>query len=236
MSNNQQAYASAQVRERTILRNVYLWMSGGLALSGIVALMVANSPALLQAVAQFFLLLVIGEFALVWFLSARIQNMSPGGAALAFSGYAGLNGLTLGLIIAAYVYGSPSGAAVVAQTFFVTAGTFAAVSVWAMTTPRSLVGMGRYLMMGLIGLIIASVVNIFFASGWLDWIISYAGVAIFIGLTAYDTQMIAGWSRELTGNVSEGDYVRISIQGALKLYLDFVNLFLFMLRIFGRRN
>lgn len=236
MSTNQQAYASAQVRERTILRNVYLWMTGGLALSGVVALMVAGNPALLQTVAQYFLLFVIAEFALVWFLSARIQNMSPSTAALAFSGYAALNGLTLGLIIAAYAYGSPAGASVVAQTFFITAGTFGAVSLWAMTTQRSLVGMGRYLMMGLIGLIIASVVNIFFASGWLDWVISYAGVAIFIGLTAYDTQMIQSWSQELSGKVSQEDYVRISIQGALKLYLDFINLFLFMLRILGRRN
>ena len=155
--------------------------------------------------------------------------MSTTSATLGFGAYAILNGITISVIFLAYTGQS------IAATFFITAGTFAGMSLYALTTKRDLSGIGSYLFMALIGLIIASVVNFFLKSNALGYLISYAGVAIFLGLTAYDTQIIKRWSSQMSDSVSETDYIKISIMGALKLYLDFINLFLFFLRIFGRR-
>lgn len=225
--------SNVQARERNILRNVYLWMAAGLALTGVVAFFVASTPSLVVSIVRnpiLFFGLIIGQFALVLFLSARIHTMSPGTATLSFAAYAVLNGVTLSVIFLAYT------GAVITRVFFITAGSFGAMSLWALTTKRDLSGIGNYLMMGLFGVIIASVVNFFFRSTALDWIISYVGVAVFLGLTAYDTRRIQQWNAQRGAEINETDYIRLSILGALKLYLDFINLFLFFLRIFGRRN
>ncbi len=174
--------------------------------------------------------IIIGEFALVFFLSAKIMTLSPSAATLGFAAYAVLNGVTLSLIFLAYTGAS------IASSLFITAGTFAGMSIYAVMTKRDLSSLGHYLIMGLWGIIIASVVNMFLRSSALYWLLSYGGVALFLGLTAYDTQMIKRWSDELGSSPSEADFLRISILGALKLYLDFINLFLFILRIFGRRR
>jgi FtsH-binding integral membrane protein len=221
------------VRERSILRNVYLWMTGGLALTAVVAWGVASTPSFIQALVAsrfLFFALIIGEVALVWFLSARIMSLSPGAAVGGYVAYAVLNGITLSVIFLAFT------GTRIATALFVTAGTFAGMSLYAVTTRRDLSRFGSYLIYGLWGVIIASLVNLFLRSGALDWVLSYAGVALFLGLTAYDTQIIRRWSLQLGESVAEADYVRISVLGALKLYLDFINLFLFFLRIFGRRR
>jgi len=220
-------------RERSLLRNVYLWMTGGLALTAVVALGVASSPALIGAIVTSRLLffgLIFGELALVWFLSARIAKLSPAAATAGFAAYAALNGATLAIVLLAFTGAS------LATALFVTAGTFAGMSAYATVTRRDLAKVGTYLVYGLWGVILASLVNLFLKSPLVDWIVSYVGVALFLGLTAYDTQVIRRWSREAGDSLSEADYIRFSILGALKLYLDFVNLFLFFLRIFGRRK
>lgn len=224
------APTQAGVNTRSLLKNVYLWMTAGLALTGVVAWGVASTPALLNLVfgnPLLLIALIIGELVLVGIISARVMKMSVTAATAAFAGYAVLNGVTLSMIFLAYT------GAVISQAFFVAAGMFGVMSLWAMTTKTDLSRFGSYLMMGLFGIIIASVVNIFIGNGVLDLIISYAGVALFLGLTAWDTQRIQAMAQQYAG-AGEDDYVRLSIMGALKLYLDFINLFLFLLRIFGR--
>jgi len=228
-----QALQNAAVRERNILRNVYTWMALGLAITGVVAMYVSGNTQLVRSIVMnrgLFLGLIIGELALVWILSANIHRMSPTAATLSFAGYALLNGVTLSVIFLAYTGVS------IATTFFVTAGTFGALSLYAVTTKRNLGGMGQYLFAGLIGIIIASVVNMFLGSATLDYAISFIGVFLFMGLTAYDTQMIKRWSDQIGNSADEADYMRVSIMGALKLYLDFINLFLFLLRFLGNRR
>jgi FtsH-binding integral membrane protein len=230
---NISSLSSQAVRTRSLLRNTYLWMTGGLALTGVVAFGVASNQAVVQALVSNMILffgLIVGELILVIYLSRRIMTLSPGAAVGGFALFAALNGVTLSLIFLAY-----TGTAI-ARVFFITAGTFAGVSLYAATTRRDLSGIGQYLFMGLIGIIIASLVNFFLRSETLYWIISYIGVAVFVGLTAYDTQIIKRWSDQHGDSLAEADFMRLSILGALKLYLDFINLFLFFLRIFGRRR
>ncbi|MFP4561970.1 MAG: Bax inhibitor-1/YccA family protein [Spirochaetia bacterium] len=218
---------------RTIMRNVYIWMTVGLALTGVVAYAVSNNTAFVRTLIQnqmLFFVLFIVEIGLVIYLSARIMKMSPAAATLSFAAYAILNGITLSIIFLAYT------GADIARAFFVTAGTFAGMSIYGTITKRDLSGIGSYLFMGLIGIIIASLVNMFLRSSVLDWIVSLVGVAVFLSLTAYDTQRIKKMSDEMSGQAGEVMYLKLSIIGALKLYLDFINLFLFFLRIFGRRN
>jgi FtsH-binding integral membrane protein len=221
------------IRERSLLRNVYLWMTGGLALTAVVALGVAANPDFIRTLLSsrlLFFSLLIGEVALVWFLSARIAALSPGAAVAGFVAYAVLNGLTLSVILLAYARAS------IANALFVSAGTFAGMSLYAVSTKRDLSGFGSYLLYGLWGILLASLVNLFLRSPALQWVLSYLGVALFLGLTAYDTQLIKRWSQEIGDSAGEADYLRLSILGALKLYLDFINLFLFFLRILGRRR
>ena len=223
---------AALVRERSVLRNVYLWMAAGLALTGIGALGVASNPRYIQAIYSnrlVYMVLLFAPIGIVWYLSARIMSLSAGAATLWFSAFAALMGASLSSVFLVYTGTS------VAATFFITAGTFAAMSVYAVTTRRDLAAFSSYLVMGLWGLIIASLVNLFLKSSGLDWLISLVGVAVFIGLTAWDTQVIKGWSARAAGE-DESFFLRLSIMGALKLYLDFINLFLFMLRFFGRRR
>ncbi len=221
------------VRERNILRNVYLWMTAGLAITGVIAMGISSNPRWVMTLAQtpmLFILLVLAEFGLVIYLSARIFQMSVNAATMAFAAYSILNGVTLSVIFLAYT------GETISLAFFTAAGMFAGMSLYAMTTKRDLSGIGHYLVMALWGIIIASIINIFLPSPGLYSLISYVGVAVFLGLTAYDTQTIKRWNQEMGSSVNEEQYVKLSIMGALKLYLDFINLFLFLLRIFGRRN
>ncbi|MBB6481469.1 Bax inhibitor-1/YccA family protein [Spirochaeta isovalerica] len=231
--NENYAYAEqSAVRERTILKNVYVWMSAGLFLTAVVARMFVQTRLFVPLISNQFLFfgLIIAELFLVIRLSSRIMTMSVAQAAGTFAAYSILNGVTLSTIFVAYRIGT------IYTAFFVTAGTFGVMSLWALTTKRDLSGLGHFLMMGLIGIIIASLVNFFIGSTSLYYMISYAGVAIFTLLTAYDTQKIKVMSRQMSYSVDEATYTRISIMCALRLYLDFINMFLFILRIMGRRN
>ncbi len=220
-------------RERTILKNVYLWMTAGLGLTALIAFFVASNPSLLRALvgnSMGFLLIVIGQFALVFYLSARLDRMSQASAVAAFLAYSALNGIMLSTIFAVYAQ------VVIYKTFFTTALMFGGMSIYAMTTKRDLNAIGSYLVMGLWGLIIASLINMFFRSSGLDYLISFIGVGIFLGLTAWDTQKIIRMNDQYGSSIDEEAFTKLSIIGALSLYLDFLNLFLFLLRIFGRSN
>jgi len=212
-----------------VMRGVYNWMILGLLLTAGVAWWVAGSPSLQRAIfgnQLIFFGLIIGEVALVFYLAARITKLAPATAAALFLLYSALNGATLSVVLLAY-----TGQAVT-NAFFCTAGMFAIMSVWGYTTKRDLSSWGSFLFMGLIGIIIASVVNIFLGSTMMELAISAIGVLVFTGLTAYDTKQI----REMSETIAmQGQYAaqRVKIYGALRLYLDFINLFLMLLRFFG---
>jgi uncharacterized protein len=221
---------------RAYMLRVYNYMLMGLALTGATAWIALNTPlgALFFAqTAQGFSLSPLGWIALfaplglVFFLSFRIQHMSFGTAQMVFWAYAGINGIALAPIVFLYT------AASVAQVFFVTAATFGAMSLWGYTTKRDLTGFGSFLFMGLIGIIIASVVNLFLQSGTMQLVISVIGVLVFTGLTAYDTQRI---KEEYDVNHDGSVAGKNAIMGALRLYLDFINLFLMLLRLMGDRR
>ena len=231
--NRSSMLENVAVRQRSIVKNVYLWMTAGLGLTGVVAFFLASNPSLMRALignTMGFLLVIIGEFALVFYLSARLDKMSQSSAIGAFLAYSVLTGFMLSTIFAVYT------GAVIYKTFFTTALMFAGMSVYAMTTKRDLSGFGYYLRMGLWGIIIASLMNLFFRSSGMDYIISFLGVAIFLGLTVYDTQKIVRMNYEYGSSMDEETFTKVSIIGALSLYLDFLNIFLFLLRIFGRSS
>lgn len=224
---------NVQVRERTILKNVYLWMTAGLGLTALVSYFVASNPALLQALVgnmMGFFLLVIGQFALVFYLTARLDRMSQASAIGAFIAYSALNGIMLSTIFIVYT------GAVIYKSFLTAALMFAGMSLYAMTTKRDLNRIGSYLVMGMWGLIGTMVLNMFLGSSGLDYLISFAGVAIFLGLTAWDTQKIVRWNQSYGTDIDEETFTKLSIIGALSLYLDFLNIFLYLLRIFGRSD
>ena len=205
-------------------------MVAALAISGIAAFAVFNSETLLYFIfgSRFtFLGLIIAEFALVFILSAGIRRMSFPVAAASFVIYSIVNGLTLSSVL--FVYTGTS----IVRIFVITALMFGAMSVYGATTKSSLQSAGKYLMMALIGLIIASLVNLFMRSSSLDWLISFVTVGVFTGLTAYDTQKITTAARYAQDN---DDFKKIAIIGALELYLDFINIFLALLRLFGKRR
>ncbi len=216
--------------QKQAMQRTFVWMALGLAITGLTAIFAADSNftyTLLSSSGLFYGLLIV-EVALVWFLSARIMKLSIPVATASFALYSVLNGLTLSPIF--YFYTEAS----IASTFFVTAGTFGAMALFGYVTKRDLSRWGSLLYMALIGLILASVVNWFLASTTLMWITTYAGVLIFVGLTAYDTQKIKQMLWEAAGD--EELSKRVSLIGALSLYLDFINLFLYLLRILGRRR
>jgi hypothetical protein len=218
------------LRRQSVFNQVYAWMTAGLLTTGAIAMFIANTPALVSAIvgtSWVYIGLIIAHFAFVWILSANVMRLAPAVATALFLAYAALNGLTLSIIFLAYTAES------IAGTFFVTAGTFAAMSAIGYFTKRDLSGIGSFLFMALIGLIIASIVNIFVANSTLYWIITYAGVLIFVALTAYDTQMIKRMIEQVRDETGER---RVAIYGALRLYLDFINLFLYLLRILGNRR
>lgn len=230
---NHSILQNVQARERTILKNVYLWMSAGLGLTALLAYAVASSPTLLYALmgnAFGLILIVVGQFALVFYLSSRIDRMSQSSAIGAFLAYSALNGIMFSSILIVYT------GAVVSKAFIVSALMFASMSIYAMTTDRDLNRIGAYAGMGLWGLIIAMVLNMLFKSPAIDYLISIVGVFLFLGLTAWDTKKIVELNRHYGTNIDEETFTKLSIIGALTLYLDFINLFLFVLRIFGRSN
>lgn len=230
---NEYAYDRSSARERSIIKNVYLWMTAGLALTGVVAFGISNNPALMRSILGspfLFFAIILGELALVMYLSARLMHMSAQAATLAFAVYSILNGITMSVIFLAYT------GATISLAFFTTAATFGAMTLYAFVTKRDLSGFGHYLVMGVLGIIIVSIINIFLKSPAVYYFISYAGVLIFMGLTAFDTQRILQMSNQMSDSVEESMYIKLSIMGALKLYLDFINIFLFLLRIFGRRR
>lgn len=226
----------AEERTRTafpaLMSKVYIWMTMALAMTGLTAFYVANNEALLYAIVTNSILfygLIIAEFALVMVLSARIMKMSFPVAGLLFAAYSIVNGVTLSTIFLAYSMES------IANAFFVTAGTFGAMSLFGLFTKRDLSTVGRFLYMMLIGLIIATIVNIFLASSILSWATTFIGVIVFSGLTAYDTQKMKVLLTEFQ-HTGESNLLKIALLCSLSLYLDFINLFLYMLRIFGDRK
>ena len=211
-----------------LMRKVYTWMTLALLITGVTAFGVASSPTLFMSLSKMMWGLIIAELALVFILSGAINRLSLGTATLMFIGYSVLNGAMLSSIFLLY---EPM---VIAKVFFITAGTFGAMAVYGYTTKKDLTSMGKILFMALIGLIIATVVNMFLKSPGFDYILSYIGVAIFIGLTAWDSQKIKEML-QTQYDMSEGAQ-KLALLGALTLYLDFINLFLYLLRIFGNNR
>ena len=211
---------------RSYMLSVYNYMGLALALSGVVAYIVGTTPALYEPIMTTPLrwVVMLAPLGFVFFLSAKIQTMKLATAQLTFWAFAALMGMSF-----SYIFQYFTGASI-ARVFFITAGTFGAMSLYGYTTKRDLSGMGSFLMMGLIGVIIAMVVNIFLQSSALQFAVSVIGLLVFIGLTAYDTQQI----KELYYELDNSDVMgRKAIMGALRLYLDFINMFMFMLHFFG---
>ena len=215
-----------------LFRKTYLWMTFALAITGLVALYVADSPSLFAALVQerfAFLGLVLAELALVWYLSARIDRLSVTTATIMYIVYSMLNGVVLSFIFLLYTTAS------IATTFFVTAGTFGIMSLWGYVSKKDLTRIGSLCFMALIGLILATVVNYFIGSAFMDMVISWVGVLVFVGLTAYDTQKIKRLIQTEGYEVNDSTQ-KIALMGALTLYLDFINLFLYLLRLMGDRK
>ncbi|MBK5275424.1 MAG: Bax inhibitor-1/YccA family protein [Desulfuromonadales bacterium] len=224
---NSQTSTGLIVRQNTLVRQVYAWMGLGLAITAIMSLVTISSPAIFEAIAGnklVFYGLIIGELALVFTLSAAINRLSASTATMLFLAYSLLNGVTLSVVFAVYTADS------IASTFAVTAAMFGAMSVYGYMTKKDLTSWGSFLFMGLIGIVIASVVNIFLNSNAVSWVVSAIGVVVFTGLTAYDTWKI----KALAAAGQEGR--KPAILGALTLYLDFINLFLMLLRFTGGRR
>lgn len=231
-TSNAQEQIINKSAQATLFRNVYLWMTLALIITAATSIFVVNSPSILAYIyggKYLFYGLLIGELALVWFLSARINSLSLTAATTGFIIYSILNGVTMSFIFLIYTHSS------IATTFFITAGTFGAMALFGTLTKKDLSSWGNILLMALIGVIIASVANIFLKSEMMYWIISYAGVLIFVGLTAYDAQKIKRLI-QLHGNEVNESTQKMALMGALALYLDFINLFLFLLRIVGGRK
>ncbi|SUB63280.1 Inner membrane protein YbhL [Plesiomonas shigelloides] len=214
------------------LAQVYGWMTCGLLLTAFVAWYAASSPAVLNFVFSSnitFFGLIIAQLALVFVLSGMLQRLSGAMATSLFMLYSALTGLTLSSIFIMYTASS------IASTFLVTAGMFGAMSLYGYTTKRDLSGFGNMLFMALIGIVLASLVNMWLKSDTLMWVITYIGVVLFVGLTAYDTQKLKMIGEQLSVDDKE-NFRKYSIVGALTLYLDFINLFLLLLRIMGNRR
>jgi len=221
--------AQAAERVSAFLWKVYSWMAIGLGLTAVVAFVVAGSPELIRTLVGnrlVFFGLVIAQLGLVFYLSARAASMAPGTAAGLFALYSALTGVTLSVVLLAYTGES------VTTTFVVTAGMFGALALFGSTTKRSLAGAGQFFMMGLVGVILASLVGMFWHSDALQFLISVVGVIVFTGLTAWDAQRL----KQMAVAIPEGQVGGYAIVGALALYLDFINLFLMLLRFTGRRD
>ena len=224
----------------SFVRSVYNWMAGGLAVTGVVAYLFAHNANLFQLMfsvsgnqiqpTMLFYGAIIAELVLVFSISARVQRMQAATATGLFLAYAALNGATLSSIFIMFTQSS------IVSTFFICAGTFLACSLYGWTTKRDLTSLGGFMMMGLIGIIIASVVNMFLRSPGVAMVVSYIGVLVFVGLTAYDTQKLKSMALSQPAGLDAAVVRKGAIVGALTLYLDFINLFLMLLYIFGGRR
>jgi FtsH-binding integral membrane protein len=224
------ARTQSQIRVNEFIRSVYNWMAVGLSLTGFVAYYVSSSEFLSRLIfgnQLVFFGLIIGELVLVFTLIGKVNKMQAATATGMFVLYAALNGATLSAIFLIYTRSS------ITSTFFICAATFVACSIYGMTTKRDLTSLGGFMAMGLIGIIIASVVNLFVRSSGMSLIISYIGVFVFVGLTAYDTQKLKTMALSQPTGLDAGVIRKGAIVGALTLYLDFINLFLMLLRILG---
>jgi FtsH-binding integral membrane protein len=222
--------AIAGEQQRFMVR-VYNWMGAGLALTGGMAWFTSTNETILNILVNnpmLFMVLFLVELGLVFYLAARVMNMSESKAMGVFFLYASLNGVTLAPLFLLYTSAS------LASTFLVTAGMFGAMSFYGYTTKKDLTSWGSFLFMGLIGIILASIVNIFMQSSAIYWVVTYAGILIFVGLTAYDTQKIK--EMNILGNEGTEEDTKEAIRGALTLYLDFINLFIMLLRVMGDRR
>jgi len=227
----QQTQVQIQVNE--FIRSVYNWMAIGLGITGLVAFYISNSETMLRLIfgnQLIFFGLIIGELALVFSISARVHKMRASTATSLFMLYAALNGATLSAIFLVYTRSS------ITSTFFICAATFIASSIYGMVTKRDLTSVGQFMFMGLIGIVIASVVNLFIRSSGVSLIVSYIGVIVFVGLTAYDTQKLRTMALTQPAGIDGATLRKGAILGALTLYLDFINLFLMLLRIMGSRE
>jgi FtsH-binding integral membrane protein len=231
MINNQEKGFALSEAFPALMRKVYLWMTMALVISGVVAYGVAASPNLVNLIFSSritFFGLIIVEFGLVMWLSARINKMSLTTATTMFIIYSALNGATLSVIFLAFSM------ATIAKVFFISAGTFAVAAVYGYFTKANLTKMGSLLLMALFGIIIAMVVNMFIGSSTFDYIVSCIAVILFVGLTAWDSQRIKNMLMQAP-DMSENSQ-KMAVSGALGLYLDFINIFLYLLRIFGKNN
>jgi FtsH-binding integral membrane protein len=223
------APALADERVRGFLRAVYGWMGVGLGLTAVTALFVAASPALVVLIATnrvLFWGLVIAQLGIVFVLSARVQSLSASTASLLFAAYSVLTGITISFVLLVYTGES------VTSTFLVAAGMFGATAAYGTTTRRSLLGLGQFLFMGVVGILLASLVGMFWHNDGLQFMISVVGVLVFTGLAAYDAQRLKAMALAMP----EGQSGSFAVVGALALYLDFINLFLFLLRFLGNRR
>ena len=219
----------ADARVSSFLRSVYGWMFLGLAVTAVVATGVASSPSIVNALVSnklFFFGLIAAQLGLVFYLSARVASIAPSTAAGLFIGYSALTGVTLSLILLAYTGAS------IANAFLVSAGMFGAMAVYGSTTKTSLAGWGSFLFMGLIGVVLASIVGIFWRNDTMQFVIAIVGVIVFTGLTAYDSQRLKAMALALP----DGQLASYAVSGALSLYLNFINLFLSLLRLMGNRR
>ena len=222
---------SVAAEQQRFMVRVYNWMTAGLAITGFMAFYVSNNETIMNIIFGnpiMPIVLMIAQIGLVFWLASRVMQMSVSQATGVFILYAGLTGVTFSFIFVVYTSAS------ITSTFLVTAGTFGAMSLYGYTTKKDLTSWGSFLFMGLIGIIIASVVNMFMQSNMMHMIITYAGVLIFVGLTAYDTQKIK--EMNILGNEGTEEDTKEAIRGALTLYLDFINLFLMLLRLMGDRR
>ena len=216
---------------KVLMRKVYLWMTLALMITGITAAGVANSPNILALIYSSKVVMwgiIIAEFGLVIYISARLEKLSLSTATTLFALYSILNGVMLSSIFLLY------STAIISKVFFITAGTFGVTALYGYATKKDLSSLGNILFMALIGLVIATIVNVFMKSAMFDLILSYIGVIIFVGLTAWDSQKIKHMM--MVQQDADESAQRLALIGALSLYLDFINLFLYLLRIFGRSN
>lgn len=231
--NNISTLQDVQARENTLLRNVYLYLIGGLALTAIVSYALSQSESLMRAIVLnpiAMLVVVIAQFAVVMVISGRTESMKASTAVLTFFLYAILTGVTFSVIFIAY---APTA---ITKAFISTASVFAGASIYGAFSKKNVRSWGRYLFMALFGLVIASMLNMFFYSSTFDFMISLVGVGLFTVLTIWDTNKIVAMNREFGGYISQADYTKLGILGALDLYLDFINIFLYLVRIFAHGN
>jgi len=225
--------SQTQVIVNEFIRSVYNWMGIGLALTGFIAYFVSNNAQIQNLIfgnKLVFFGLIIAELALVYIISARVNKIQASTATSLFILYAALNGATLASLFLVYTSSS------ITSTFFICSATFIACSIFGMTTKRDLTSMGGFMAMGLIGILIASVVNMFIRSSAMNMIISYIGVIVFVGLTAYDTQKLKNMAMTQPSGLEAGVIRKGAILGALTLYLDFINLFIMLLSVLGGRK